>query len=117
MAMKPNLNAKWTDDCQGKKDFDGDILSISTRYWPRGGGIGFLTQKNDHIEISHNENQNIKPSAKSSLVLWISEDKSIDLISQEFEADTEQEVKEAVEKWARQQFGDILGLLRTKYSF
>ena len=36
------LVARWTDDCQGKKDFDGRLLSYSTRYWPasyRGSGI------------------------------------------------------------------------------
>ena len=34
-----NVPAKWTDDCQGKKDYDGKILCLSTRYWPRGGGV------------------------------------------------------------------------------
>ena len=33
------LSAKWTNDCQGKKDYDGPILEVSTRYWPRGGGF------------------------------------------------------------------------------
>ena len=28
------LAAEWTDDCQGKKDYDGDVLAITTRCWP-----------------------------------------------------------------------------------
>jgi hypothetical protein len=29
---------KWRNDCQGKKDYDGRIVHVSSRYWPRGGG-------------------------------------------------------------------------------
>ncbi len=36
------LAAKWTNDCQGKKDYDGSIVRITTRYWPRGGGFTIL---------------------------------------------------------------------------
>ena len=32
--------AMWTDDCQGKKDYDGNMVSISTRYWPGPSGGG-----------------------------------------------------------------------------
>ena len=36
--------AKWTDDCCGKKDFDGEMLTVSSRYWPKGGsGMMFDT--------------------------------------------------------------------------
>lgn len=40
----PRINARWTDDCQGKKDFDGTIIDISSRYWPRGGGFGLFSR-------------------------------------------------------------------------
>lgn len=32
--MIKRLGINWTDDCSGKKDYDGDLVSISTRYWP-----------------------------------------------------------------------------------
>lgn len=25
---------KWTNDCQGKMDYDGEVVSINTRLWP-----------------------------------------------------------------------------------
>ena len=36
---KLKVSARWTNDCSGKKDFDGRIVDLSTRYWPRGGGF------------------------------------------------------------------------------
>lgn len=27
-------NTKWTEDCQGKRDFDAPLLSVSCRYYP-----------------------------------------------------------------------------------
>jgi hypothetical protein len=61
------LAAKWTNDCGGKKDYDGDILSVSTRYWPADGG--FWIDKGDGLGLRKNDVLS-KPSAKSSLLLW-----------------------------------------------
>ena len=37
--------AVWTNDCCGKKDFDGEMLTVSSRYWPKGGsGMAFDTE-------------------------------------------------------------------------
>jgi len=38
----PLKEFKWTNDCQGKKDFDGPIVTLSSRYWPSGGGFSML---------------------------------------------------------------------------
>jgi len=109
-------SAKWTDDCQRKKDYDGEILTISTRYWPRGGGMGIITHnKNGVISIETNSNQDIKPSATSTICLNYGDDDYLDLITEDFEAETETEVKNQVEKWVQEQFNSILELLKTKY--
>lgn len=107
------VDAGWEDDCSGKKNFDGSIVSISTRYWPRGGGFGFITNNIDgKVEISHNVDNQIKPSAKSSVTIYWKSDESTDtpydpgyydITSKEFEAETEEEVKQAVELWANEQ--------------
>jgi hypothetical protein len=95
--LKPTglkLSATWRDDCQGKKDYDAPVLSISTRYWPSS------YQKNGKI------------SASSALVLNHGDDDYMDLLKREFEGDTEEEVKKQVEEWAQNTFELIISLIR-----
>jgi len=110
----PNLQpcAKWTPDCLGKWDYDGRLISISCRYWPRGGGMTII----DSItrEFKTNSDLNIKPSAIASIYLnfGIPDEYGFDdykvLLEQEFEAETEQEVKQLVERWIQTQFDKIV---------
>ena len=94
-ALKPC--AKWTDDCQGKKDYDGRLLSISTRYWPG-------SYRSDR-----------HPSASTAIVLnWGDPDEygygeTTTWREAEFVADTEAEVKMLVEAWVRSQMYDVMG--------
>lgn len=64
--------ATWTDDCQGKKNFDLDIVRLSTRYW-----------SDQTAEVS-------------ILVL------GVQVASKYFEGRSETEVKHQVEVWARE---------------
>lgn len=104
------LNAEWRDDCQGKKDYDGEILRISTRYWG----------SRDYRIVGGNLT---KPSAKSSLMLsYRANDELptydpgyINLVEQEFEAETEAEVKALVEAWAQQKMNEVVQLLMDKF--
>lgn len=113
------LAAKWTPDCGGKKDYDGDILSVSTRYWPEDGGFYVLTdergfRKNDILS---------KPSAHSSLVFWNGEHGTrkdtggdyVVLVDAEFEGETFDEVARQVEKWAQQQTDRAVKALRREF--
>lgn len=111
------LDAEWTDDCQGKKDYDGNILSISTRYWPRGGGFMMTTNvPGKPIKIEDNDARpEIKPSAHSALILWTGDGDSVELTDRHFEADTEEEVKREVEAWAEAVYGDATALLLKAY--
>lgn len=72
--------AKWIDDCQGKKDFDCALLSISTRYWPE------------------RYQQNGMCSAECTIGLNFDLD-IVPLITKEFEAHSENVVKTLVEVW------------------
>lgn len=108
------LSAKWTDDCQGKKDYDANIIELSTRYWPSGGGFTLLNANTG--EWQENEDRPyIKPSAKANIIIRHGNNNYIDLATFEVEANTEEEVKAAVEKWAAKQFEDITSLLITHY--
>lgn len=114
--------AKWTDDCQGKKDFDGDLVTLSTRYWPRGGGFTILLHDGRAGVTEFQENDTrpeIRPSAHSSIYIGSRAneyyDESEQLIEAEFAADTQEEVQRQVEEWAAQQFARIADALRREF--
>lgn len=116
--MSIRLDAEWTDDCGGKKDYDGDILSISTRYWPRGGGFIAIKHTPGGVVMEGNEaRQEIRPSAKSSLVIWRKGGSHITLAEREFEADSLDGFKEELEKWAQEQMDKVVNLLRGGFAF
>jgi hypothetical protein len=110
------LSAQWTDDCQGKKDYDGPILSISTRYWPRGGSFLVFDSNNPQLGMQGGESRpHIKPSATSSLVINHGEEDYLKLVTADFEAETEEEVKAAVEMWAQTQMDKAVMVLRAAF--
>ena len=110
--------AKWTNDCQGKKDYDGRLISISARYWPAGGGMHIYDTAHPELGLHESVDTTIKPSANASIVLNFGEPDEygygdyMDLCEQEFTADTEAEVKAQVEKWAQDKFDKIRELLK-----
>jgi hypothetical protein len=107
--------AKWTPDCQGKWGFDGRVISISTRYWPRCGGFHTLDSATGVFAPS--DNSSIKPSAKASILLNHGEPDEngygdyTTLVEQDFEFETEAEVKAAVETWVRVKVNRIARVL------
>lgn len=119
MGKDLKLRAKWTDDCQGKKDYDGDILSISTRYWPASGGFSVF----DHSQPERGFHELTPPSdakcsASSSLMLHYDDDDADDylvLTQKEFEGATFEEVKTEVEKWAQDQMSRASSILQAAF--
>jgi len=97
------LRAEWTHDCQGKQDYDADLVQLSTRYWPRGGGFWAL---NNGVIEDNDARPEIKPAATASILVqgekWVSAD---------FEGETEAEVKAQVEQWAAAQWARIAAAL------
>lgn len=89
--------ATWTDDCQGKRDFDGELVSLSTRYWP-----GSYSRDG-------------QPSAKASIHLLGADDEYVVLRAQEFSAPTEAEVKALVEKWAAEQWRQLVRVMVAEF--
>ena len=105
----PRPCAKWTPDCQGKWDYDGRLISISCRYWPRGGGSMVFANGQEQLL-----DRLIKPSATASILLNHSEPdecgygESRELATADFEAETEAEVKTQVEAWVACQFQGVV---------
>ena len=97
------LQAKWEPDCQGKQDFDADIVRLSSRFYPQGGGFSEL---NGGRWLENADRPGIPPSAVSTIYLQDRE-----LTSASFEGETEAEVKANVEAWARDEFAKIVKAL------
>lgn len=111
-AAPLKLTAKWTDDCSGKKDYDGEIVGVSTRYWPRGGG--FLVLR-DGVFEDNSTRPEIKPSAKCSITLRHGDDDYTHLLSQEYEGETFAEVAAQVERWAQAQFERVVAAVQREF--
>lgn len=90
----------WVHDCQGKQDYDAEVIRLSCRFYPRGGGFSILSSGT----WSENEDRpEIRPSAIAH-ILWGEID---ELSKAEFEGESEADVKAQVENWARVQIAAI----------
>lgn len=107
-SSKLPVPAKWTPDCQGKQDFDGNLVTLSTRYWPRGGGFYVLSGAGWQGDEARPE---IRPSAHATIYLGSTDndfyDDAVPLIEVALEGDTEDEVKARIEAWAAEQFSRV----------
>lgn len=114
------LRARWTDDCQGKKDYDGPVVSISTRYWPRGGSVLVFDRSRPELGLHKLERPDVKPSAHSSLVIDFADSDGdadyLKLVEKEFEAETQEEVQALVETWAQGQMDRAVAVLRQEFA-
>lgn len=90
------LQAQWEPDCQGKQDFDADLVHLSSRFYPQGGGFSELSAGR---WLENSDRPRILPSAVATIYL---QDRA--LASAHFEGYTEAEVKAKLEAWAREQF-------------
>lgn len=92
---------EWTDDCQGKKDYDGDLVQLSTRYWP-GHHTVFDTVT---PEKGLHEVPGGKPHA--NCMIYLLDDYDNPLAKADFRGDTFAEVAAQVEAWVETQFNTI----------
>ena len=115
--------AIWSNDCQGKKDFDGRLLGISCRCWPGPEGqVGFNSFDSSTGKFS-TVPYGPKPSANASIHIEHGEPDepdgygdSTELVSAEFEADTEAEVKSLVEAWVTAKVNEIASVLTAHFA-
>lgn len=115
---RPKLLAKWTDDCQGKKNYDGPVLVVSTRYWPPEGG--FSTFDTTTGVFDHQPVRGGKHTATCSLDLIDAETDDeygdhVSLIERDFSADTFEKLKSQVERFAQTQVDRATKALRDAF--
>jgi hypothetical protein len=108
---------KWTPDCSGKWDYDYDLVRLSSRYWPQGGGF-FIWDSSKGTFEGNEIRPEIKPSAMSSIVISNPHDDGFDdiAISCNFIGDTEQEVKTQVEIWAKGMMERVYSAIKKEFS-
>ena len=116
MSEQATLPAKWTPDCQGKWDFDGDIVCLTTRYWPRGGGCHTFSVG---AWAGNESRPTIKPHAHAEIVFHTEYDVASrigeTLIEARFEGEDETEVKSMVERWAEAQYHRVIEVLKSEF--
>lgn len=110
------IPAKWTDDCSGKKDFDGAFVSLSCRYWPKGGSAFSLDTTNNKGLQKYDDGS--RASASCQLLLNIGDGDYRILTSTPgyLEGDSESEVKAKVENWAADVYGRVLLAVDAEFS-
>ena len=91
----------WTQDCQGKQDLDGELLSLSTRFWP------LFHAGSDKVQAIASLQLRVRLEAR----MPCGGPKDPAWRSAWFYGDTEDEVKRAVEKWARARLAEARRLL------
>lgn len=108
--------AEWSNNCQGKKDYDGRLLSISTRYWPASPTSlnAYDTKTGKWSEVPYGGT----PSASAAIHINFGEPDQYGygdyatLVEKEFSAPTEAEVKALVEAWVKETCETILTSLK-----
>lgn len=110
------LEIEWIDDCQGKKDYDGRLVVVSTRYWPAGGGYHVFDSRHPEKGLRPSDDGS-KPSANCSILLARGDLNGTyeELIEKEFDGDSFEQVASQVEEWAAEQYEKIATVLRSAF--
>lgn len=111
------LEIEWTDDCQGKKDYDGRLVVVSTRYWPAGGGWHVFDTRQPEKGLHEVRDPTIKASATSSILLARGDLNGTyeELIEKDFEGENFEAIAPQVEQWAAEQYEKIAIVLRAAF--
>lgn len=105
MTTEYTTPAIWSDDCQGKKDYDGNVVMLNTRYWPSSYQSNGNCSAHSDVSIQYGEVDKNRYNGKT-----------IKLCEGKFEAPTQQEVQHMVEQWAQGQMNDICSVLMNYFA-
>ncbi len=106
---------EWTPDCQGKWDYDCNLVSLSCRYWPQGGGFHILDTSTGAWE-GNEARPAILPSAIASIRIGdLKSGPYATLAEAEFDGNTEVEVKAKVEAWAKEMIARVDAAVRREF--
>ena len=108
-------NLTWQPDCQGKWDYDGRLVSLSSRYWPRGGGFHVLDPNKGILEGNETRTETIPTATASICIGDLAEGPYETIITADFCGDTEAHVKAQVEKWAKEMISRVESAIRREF--
>lgn len=91
--FEKTFGIRWTQDCQGKEDFDGKLASISTRIYARGGST-HVWGPEGFTDKDSPSRQHIRPSGTAHIRLFNRHE-----IQKDFVADTTEQLKADIEAW------------------
>lgn len=92
-SERAEYHPEWKPDCQGKWNYDCDLVQLSSRYFPQP-----------------------RPSATASIRIGdLAEGAYETLARAEFEGDTEMEVKAKVEQWAKVMIARVEAAVRREF--
>jgi len=112
---KAEYRPEWTPDCQGKWDYDCDLVFLSCRYWPQVGGFHVLDTSKGTWE-GNEARPDIRPSASASILIGDPVSGPYEtMTSAEFDGDTASEVKAKVEAWAKEMISRVDAAIRREF--
>lgn len=92
------LPFEWTPDCGGKEDYDGDVLSIESRIYPRGGSESVLDRASGKWSLPGDPSRDhIRPWGGCRIRFL-----GVKVAELGANAETTEELKAIVEAWALQ---------------
>ena len=112
---RAEYHPEWKPDCQGKWDYDCDLVSLSSRYWPQGGGFHVLDTSKGTWEGNEARPQ-IRPSATAAICIGdLANGPYEELARATFDGDSEDEVKAKVEAWATGMIARVDAAIRREF--
>lgn len=112
---RAEYHPEWQPDCQGKWDYDCDLVSLSCRYWPRGGGFATFDTKTGKW-ADNDKRPEIRPSATAAICIGDLENGPYEeLAHAKFEGETESEVKAKVEAWSKEMIARVDAAIRKEF--
>lgn len=113
---KAAYNLEWIPDCHSKQDYDGTLVSLSCRMYPRGGGFIQVDTKTGEVK-ENSDRPTIPPEATVSILLGDPCGGPYEtLASAYFVEETEEKVKALVERWSAGMIAKVEAAVRQAFS-
>lgn len=112
---KAEYHPEWKPDCQGKWDYDCNLVFLSCRYWPQGGGFHVLDTSKGTWE-GNEERPEICPSGSASILIGDPVNGPYETVARaDFDGNSEAEVKSKVEAWAKEMIARVDAAIRREF--
>lgn len=112
---RAEYHPEWKPDCQGKWDYDCDLVFLSCRYYPQGGGFHVFDTGKGTWE-GNEARPEILHSAIASILIGDPVNGPYEtMASADFSGPTEAEVKGKVESWAKEMMLRVDAAIRREF--